>query len=271
MICFELFSFLTYNKYVNLNREVNIMKKIFILLALFLMFGLLVGCASKPAQNVSKDQFYFSKLYETVIDVNDIDSIFEDLNYAYTFTDREIDNFYHYEGENNDFTMTIKNETEVTQYLDINYNGNFDDDIIIGIPSKETYSFSVLLENIALLHIKRMTYESAKSSNRHVTYDWEKKCEVPKDFNHLTPNDFYTGQPRKLEYVGADTILFIHEFPNKKDDLFSYFIREIIKSHTLEYSISEAQITYEFEKYRGQNPNTRINSFTVHECKFIKK
>ena len=246
------------------------MKKIFVIL-LVLFVGLLVGCASKPVQNVSKGQFYFSKLYETVIDVKNIDSIFEDLEYAYTFTDREIDNFYHYEGENNDFIMTIKNDTEVTQYLSINYDGNFDNEIVIGIPSKETYSFSVLLDNIELLHIKRMTYESAKSSNRHVTYDWEKKCEVPKDFNHLTPNDFYTGQPRKLEYVGADTILFIHEFPNKKDNLFSYFIREIIKSHTLEYSISEAQITYEFEKYQSQNPNTWIGSFTAHECKFIKK
>ena len=64
MICFELFSFHTYNKYVNLNREVNIMKKIFIILSVLSLF---VGCASKP-KKFNEDAFQDISIEENLVE-----------------------------------------------------------------------------------------------------------------------------------------------------------------------------------------------------------
>ncbi len=114
MICFELFSFLTYNKYVNLNREVNTMKKIFIILSVLSLF---VGCASKP-KKFNEDAFQDISIEENLVENFFNQTIINKSDYEpYVYEVYSMDPTYCTKTERTDFTIKIDNTSTETLYL----------------------------------------------------------------------------------------------------------------------------------------------------------
>ena len=136
MICFELFSFLTYNKYVNLNREVNTMKKIFIILSVLSLF---VGCASKPSTE-KVEVIYHHIEGNRVEDAKRPELDYNAPDYADTFVHKPIitkelflENIGRFNDTREDFT---KYETKRTN-LSIRIINKTGEDLKLGFMSKD--------------------------------------------------------------------------------------------------------------------------------------
>ena len=217
------------------------MKKIFIIF-LILFVGLLVGCASKPTQNVSKDLFYFPELYKNTLTFQEIDENFQKIKKEQKSI---IDNLYYSDKAQNDFTWRVINDTDLKQYICISfYLSDADVYYVQDIEPHDTLYFTFNdcpYEKIDNILIKTMSEETNLFGYRGNQNDFYSSPDGGADFSFIFRGN---GQTQYL-------IPFWR----------AYYFNEILKTHSFEFRITDERIKETIDQ--GYD----IDS--IYECKFI--